>query len=99
MAGFRPISDGKSAIQQIFPNARITSSYRDPNHPLSKQNPRSYHTQTRAAVDVAPIPGMSFEQARQMIERQGYRLIEAIDETRNPSRNATGPHWHFVLGR
>ena len=47
---------------------------------------------------MAPIPGMTFEQARQKILQSGYGLLEAIDEVNNPSSNATGPHWHFVIG-
>lgn len=99
LAGFDPVDDGVSALRAVLPNARVTSGYRGPDHPLSKKNPRSYHARTRAAVDVAPIPGMTFEQARAALERQGYSLIEAIDEATNPSRHATGPHWHFVLGK
>lgn len=98
MAAFRPASDGGSIAKQLFPQARITSTYRGPDHPLSKANPRSYHARTRAAVDMAPIPGMTFEQARQKILQSGYGLLEAIDEVNNPSSNATGPHWHFVIG-
>lgn len=47
---------------------------------------------------MAPIPGMTFEQAKRRLEQAGYGLIEAIDEVNNPSSNATGPHWHFVIG-
>lgn len=96
---FEPVGDGRSTLAAIFPEARITSNYRGPNHPLTRANPRSYHSRTRAAVDIAPIPGMTFEQAKARIEQQGYNLIEAIDEVRNPSRHATGAHWHFVLGK
>lgn len=65
---------------------------------MSRKNPRSYHAKTRAAVDMAAIPGMTFGQAKQMFERSGYGLIEAIDEYSNPSAHATGGHWHFVIG-
>lgn len=96
--GFRPVSDGVSVVKQLFPQARITSGYRGPDHPLSKKNPRSYHAKTRAAVDMAAIPGLSFDEAKRKIEGAGYRLIEAIDEYKNPSSHATGGHWHFVIG-
>lgn len=97
--GFRPIDNGTDAVRGLFPQARITSGYRGPDHPLSRANPRSYHARTRAAVDLAPIPGMTFQQARDRIAGAGYGLIEAIDEEKNPSRHATGKHWHFVLGK
>jgi len=97
--GFRPVDNGVEALQRVFPNARVTSGYRGPNHPLSQKNPRSWHARSRAAVDIAPIPGMTFEQAKAQLEAQGYGIIEAIDEVNNPSSHATGPHWHFVLGK
>jgi soluble lytic murein transglycosylase len=97
---FSPVSDGRATMAAIFPEARITSGYRGPDHPLSRANPRSYHTRTRAAVDLAPIPGMTFEQAKARIEQAGYGVIEALNETGSGrSRHATGDHWHFVLGR
>lgn len=98
-AGFRPVSDAVSALKAVFPGARVTSGYRGPNHPLSRANPRSFHARTRAAVDIAPIPGMTFEQAREQLARAGYAVHrDSRDEVNNPSSHATGPHWHFVLG-
>lgn len=93
-----PFADGKAVIGSLFPNARITSGYRGPEHPLSRKNPSSYHAKTKGAVDVAPIPGMTFDQYLADIRRAGYRIVEARDEVRNPSRHATGPHWHVVIG-
>lgn len=83
----------------MLPNARVTSGYRASNNPLSVANPNSWHTKSHGAVDIAPIPGMTFEQAKQRLIGAGYGMIEAIDEVKHPSRNATGPHWHFVLGK
>lgn len=97
-AAFRPVSDGGAIARQLFPNARITSTRRDASSRLGRANPRSYHVRTGAAVDMAAIPGMTFEQAKRRFEEQGYRLIEAIDEYKNPSPHATGGHWHFVIG-
>ena len=93
-----PVANGVAALKAVLPGARVTSGYRSPDHALSRANPRSYHTKTRAAVDIAPIAGMTFEQARAQLARE-YVLIEAIDETgKRRSKSATGPHWHFVLG-
>lgn len=86
------------ALSDLLPGAKVTSGYRGPDHPLSRANPRSYHARTRAAVDIAAIPGMTFEQAKAKLGSQ-YGLIEAIDEYRNPSKHSTGGHWHFVLGQ
>lgn len=97
-ATFHPVSNGVSALSELLPGARVTSGYRGPDHPLSRANPSSYHTRTHAAVDIAAIPGMTFEQAKAKLGSQ-YGLIEAIDEYRHPSKNATGGHWHFVLGK
>lgn len=76
----------------------MTSGYRPANHPLSRANPRSFHTQTHAAVDIAPIPGMTFDQARTQLGQRFYVHPDSRDEVSNPSAHATGPHWHFVLG-
>lgn len=95
----KTFANGKAVIGELFPNARITSGYRGPQHPLSKKNPRSYHAMTEGAVDIAPIPGLTFEQYLATIKRAGYRIVEAKDEVKNPSKYATGPHWHVVIGR
>lgn len=95
---FRPSNNGAAVVQQLFPTARITSGYRSPGDPLSRANPRSWHTRSRGAVDVAPIPGMTFDQYLQRIRAAGHEIIEARDEVTNPSAWATGPHWHVVIG-
>ncbi len=92
-------ANGREVIASLFPDARITSGYRGPQHPLSKKNPSSFHARTIGAVDVAPIPGMTFEQYVSRIRAAGYRIVQAKDEVRNPSKYATGPHWHVVIGK
>lgn len=96
--GIRPVSDPDAVLRKVFPGIAANSTYRPPNHPLSQKNPTSYHTTTHGAIDVSPIPGVSFEAYLQAYKNQGYHIIEARDEVRNPSKNATGPHWHVVLG-
>lgn len=96
--GFRPVSDGKGIVQQLFPSARVKSGYRGPDHPLSKKNPGSWHSKSKGAVDIAPIPGMTFDQYVSKVKASGYQVIEARDEVSNPSSHATGPHWHIVIG-
>lgn len=94
------LDDARSVVASAFPNARITSWKRDANDPLTKRNPRSWHANSGGAVDVAPIPGVTFEQYVQKFRDQGYPIIEALNETgagRSPW--ATGDHWHVVLGR
>lgn len=91
--------NGTGVINTLFPNARVTSGYRGPNHPLSKKNPDSWHAKSQGAVDIAPIQGMTFQDAARRIEAQGYTILEARDEQRYPTSNTTGPHWHFVIGK
>lgn len=94
------LDDARSVVASAFPNARITSWKRDANDPLTKRNPPSWHANSGGAVDVAPIPGVTFEQYVQKFRDQGYPIIEALNETgagRSPW--ATGDHWHVVLGR
>jgi soluble lytic murein transglycosylase len=96
---FNLVPDATKVIAELLPNARITSGMRGPNHPLSRKNPRSFH-KTGAAVDIAPIPGMTFEQAAARLRAAGYKVHpDSRDEVKNPSKAATGPHWHFVIGK
>ena len=92
-------ANGRSVIKQLFPDAKITSGYRGPDNPLSKKNPESYHARTAGAVDIAPIDGVTFSQYLSTIRKAGYKIIEARDEVKNPSKYATGPHWHVVIGK
>jgi len=92
-----PEEYGVAAIKELFPEARITSGYRSPDDPLSQANPTSYHTQSYGAVDLAPIPGMTFDDFVATVRDAGYEVVEAIDEVNNPSGHATGPHWHIVI--
>ncbi|OHC93906.1 MAG: hypothetical protein A3H25_02790 [Sphingomonadales bacterium RIFCSPLOWO2_12_FULL_63_15] len=94
-----PVADGGAVIKALFPQARITSTYRSKDHPLTKANPGTWHNKSKAAVDTAPIPGMTFDQYVKGVEGAGYTVIEAINETgKGRSKHATGDHWHIVLG-
>jgi hypothetical protein len=97
-AAGRPVSDAGNVARTLFPGVRVTQVRRDPNSALGRANPSSWHTRSGGAVDVAPIPGMTFESYVQRYRDAGYQIIEARDEVRNPSGHATGPHWHIVLG-
>lgn len=88
---------GRSVISSLFPNAHITDDVRDPGSKLGKENPGSYHVKTQNAVDVKPIPGLTFKDYIDKIHAAGYSVVEAIDEVNHPSRFATGPHWHVVI--
>ncbi len=86
-------------ISQLFPQARITQTRRDPNSALGRANPRSWHNRTNAAVDVAPVHGMTYDQYIQGIRGAGYHIIEARDEQAHPLPWTTGPNWHVVIGQ
>lgn len=92
------MDNGGAIISQLFPDARITSTHRDPNSALGRANPNSWHNRTNAAVDVAPVSGMSFDQYIQRIQGAGYHVIESRDEATHPLAWTTGPNWHVVLG-
>lgn len=83
-------------LSSAFPGVRITSSKRDPNSALGRANPKSFHN-VGMAWDVAPIPGMTFDQYRDRVQKDGWNVREAIDEVNNPSKHATGPHWHMAV--
>lgn len=95
--GYKPVADGVSALLGVLPNARVTSGYRSPTSALSRANPGSWHSKSHAAVDIAPIPGMSYQDAYNKLAGQ-YGIIEARDEQAHPLPWTTGPNWHFVLG-
>ena len=95
-----PVSDAKSIVQQLVPEARITS-HRRPAGGAGKAGANSWHVKSGAAVDVAPVDGMDFETFKKKFTDAGYPLIEAIDETNAATMaktGATGKHWHIVLG-
>lgn len=94
----RPVSNAKAIVEGLYRDAHVTSWKRNPNDPLSKANPKSWHAKSAAAVDVRPMKGVTFDQFVQRFRDQGYQILEAIDEVKNPSKHATGPHWHLVLG-
>lgn len=96
---FRPVSNGADIVKRVIPSAYVTDSRRDPNSALGRANPRSWHVRSGAAVDVRPVPGMSFGDFTSRLRAAGNDIIEARDEVKNPSGHATGPHWHVVLGR
>lgn len=96
-----PVSDAKSIVQELVPEARVTSHKR-PAGGAGKAGANSWHVKSGAAIDVAPVKGMDFETFKRKFTDAGYPLIEAIDET-NPETmkktGATGPHWHIVIGQ
>lgn len=94
-----PSSDGGAVIRSLFPNARITETRRRASSRLGRANPRSWHVRSGGAVDIAPIPGMTFREYVGRIRAAGYPIIEERDEVTNPSSHATGPHWHVVIGQ
>lgn len=89
--------DAGQVVEAIFPGIEVTQVHRDPNSDLGRANPESFHNFGVNAVDVRPIPGMTFEEYVQTIQDAGFELIEARDEVNNPSSHATGPHWHVVF--
>jgi len=89
---------GRAVIEGLFPEAVITEDFRDADSELGRANPDSFHVQSDGAVDIRPIPGMTFEEFIQRIEDAGYSIIEAMNETgSNKSGHATGDHWHVVF--
>lgn len=95
-----PVSNGRAVIEGLFPKAHVTDNRRDPNSDLGRANPKSWHVKSGGAVDVRPIPGMTFDQFVKEVEGAGYTVIEALNEVgKGRSAHATGDHWHVVLGQ
>ncbi|WP_017182296.1 hypothetical protein [Sphingobium xenophagum] len=94
-----PVGNAKAITEELFPDAVVTSWARGKDDPLSKANPKSWHAKSKAAVDVRPIKGVTFEQFVQRYKDQGYTILEALNETgAGKTKHATGDHWHIVLG-
>lgn len=96
-----PIRNGRAAVAKVYPQLadQVTQVERDPNSALGKANPTSWHNRTRAAVDMQPIKGMTFNQYVQGYRDAGYEILEAKNEVgKGRSKHATGDHWHVVLG-
>ena len=89
--------DAGQVVEFLYPGVEVTQVHRDPNSDLGKANTKSWHNVGNKAVDVRPIPGMTFEEYVQGIQDAGFELIEARDEVNDPSPWATGPHWHVVF--
>jgi hypothetical protein len=90
-------------LKALFPKVIITSGERAENHPLSIQNPKSPHNVVNGgrAIDVAPIPGVTFDEYVATLKRAGINVVQAIDETTPEAMKkygSTGPHWHFSFG-
>lgn len=100
-ANITPETNAKSVAEKLFPGATVTSWKRRPGQ-AGKAGDKSWHVKSGAAIDVAPIKGMTFEQYVQKYRDAGYNVIEWIDET-DPATakqtGSTGPHWHVVLGK
>lgn len=90
-------NDARSIIPGVFKGARVTSTSRSPEDPLSRKNPKSKHINNPNAFDMAPIRGLSFDDFKRQMADNGYEVVGGIDEVAHPSKHATGPHWHGVL--
>lgn len=94
----QPVASAASVLRGIFPGIHINQEHRDPNSRLGRANPGSWHNAGTSAADVRPIRGMTFAEYIHRIQAAGYAILESKDEVNHPSRHATGPHWHVVLG-
>lgn len=88
----RPVADATAVLRQVYPGINLNSHVRP-------GDTDSWHGRSRAAIDINPIPGVTFAQFVQSFRNRGYQIIEALEEV-GPGRTpqATGDHWHIVLG-
>jgi len=102
-AGLNGLSSLLATIQKLYPQAQVTSGYRGPNNPLTQRNPASLHAQGTPqdpnAVDVAPIPGVNFNDYVASIKKAGVPVAQAFDEQKHPFAWTTGPNWHIGQGQ
>jgi hypothetical protein len=100
MAGRKATLLGTVGKELEAQGLHMTSSYRDPSDPLSKENPRSAHSRGLAfdvRAHTAEQGDAAMSKIRELLDTRGlkegtdYRIL---DEVRNPSPWATGPHIH-----
>lgn len=95
----------KNSYKEMF-GREATSADRPGDHPLSiaarNKGYVSHHDISGAskgrAIDSPRIPGMTFDEYVAKWKREGFNVIEAKDEYKNPSDIATGGHWHIAFG-
>lgn len=97
MRADKAVASPLDILHQLYPSARVTSTRRDPNSPLGRANPRSYHN-IGQAFDVAPIPGVRFGDYVNSLKSNGVNVVEALDEATHPLPHTTGPNWHIAFG-
>jgi hypothetical protein len=83
-------------LHSQYPGAFVTSGARDPNSPLGRANPNSYHNIAQA-FDIRPMPGVSFSSYVENLKDAGLPVVEALDEAKNPKPWTTGPNWHIAF--
>lgn len=93
----------RKKLESLFPKINISSGGRAPDHPLSIQNPSSYHNTVNGgrAFDVTPIAGMTFDEYVSRVKKAGFNIVEAIDETTPEAMKkygSTGKNWHIAYG-
>ena len=82
---------------------KVTSAFRDENHPLTKANPGSAHAKARAFDLQARTPEQGdavMAKQREIFTKLGFqegRDYKIMDEVRSPAGHATGPHIHVQL--
>lgn len=95
-----PVDDARAVVKSVHPQAVVTDHRRPAQSNLGRKNPGSWHIHSGAAIDVRPIPGMTFEQYKRGFTDAGYTIIEEREEVgAERSKHATGDHWHIVLGK
>lgn len=86
--------DVPGLVKSLFPGAHITDSGIRTGA-LAAANPKSYHNRGQG-MDIRAIPGVTFDEFVTGLKAAGVPVVEAIDEYKNPSKHATGGHWHVA---
>lgn len=92
-------------ITSMVPNARITSGNRSQAQQdrLIAQGATSAHNSYHVpghggeAIDMAPVPGMTLGEVVANLGREGYKVIESLNESGKGRDQGTGAHWHIAI--
>jgi hypothetical protein len=75
------------AVQSSYPNAKVTSALRTPEHNREVGGASNSYHLSGHALDLAKMPGVTIDDIKAKAREQGISLTEALDE---------GDHYHIA---
>lgn len=92
--------DVGASLVKAIPGLVITGEGRTPDQNASVNGVKNSDHLQDHALDIRPIPGMSFDEFKQKVINSGQVPANSqfLDETKPGTPNSTAPHWHVGWG-